>query len=101
MAGEIIFQIVSVCGDVQLRIVDAGETVGVVISVGRDFAVLVGHRRPAHLSIGWQYVSNINSTPNSPRDFNKAGEKVGPPSKLDVKCPHQMYTSFSGRYEYI
>ncbi len=46
-AGEIVFQIIRVMGYVLRRVSDAGETVGVIIGVRRDFAVLVGHRRAA------------------------------------------------------
>ena len=47
MLGEVVFQIVGVMGDVLRGVGDAGETVGVVIGIGRDFSVLVRHRDAA------------------------------------------------------
>src|SRR5882672_3281253 len=34
-----------------------------------------------------------NGTPNSPSSVNNAAESVGPPSKLDWKCPHHQTIS--------
>jgi hypothetical protein len=42
-AGEIILQIVCVMGCILRRVSNAGQTVGVIISVSCDFAVLVGY----------------------------------------------------------
>jgi hypothetical protein len=39
-----------------------------------------------------QYVSKNNSTPKSPNSSRSVGEKVGPPLKLEVKCPQNRDT---------
>jgi hypothetical protein len=75
---------------------------GLCTGTGQPLSLLISTCKPLALQASQkvylgdsQYVSRTNCTPKSPRDLRMAGDNIGPPSKLDVKCPHQRYMSFA------